>query len=125
MTVALTGFIRRCDFFFTGSIAAMAQALLGLTLELFYSGKSQIPPNLEKKCFSLYGSWEALDGCKILVQVVRSFCRPGKHHSGKNKIELFGVFLDGCAKKQAPALCEQIIGDMVVAGVLDAFSWKP
>ena len=39
--------------------------------------------------FSKYGSWEALDGCKILLQVVGTICPLGKSHSVKKKFNLF------------------------------------
>ena len=39
--------------------------------------------------FAKYGSLEALDGCKILLQVVGTICPPGKPHSVKKKFELF------------------------------------
>ena len=47
----------------------------------FFEGKNRI--------FAKYGSWEALDGCKILLQVVGTICPPGKPHSVKKKFELF------------------------------------
>merc|ERR1719253_956516 len=31
---------------------------------------------------------------------------------------VFNSLLDGCAKKQAPALCEQVMEDMVAAGII-------
>ena len=42
----------------------------------------------KKLIFALYGSWEALDGCKILLQVMGTICPPGKPHSEKNKFQL-------------------------------------
>ena len=45
------------------------------------------PPPYNIWIFALYGRWGPLDGRKILVQGVGTFCPPGKHHSGK-KYEL-------------------------------------
>jgi hypothetical protein len=39
------------------------------------------PPRLLKTHFWKYGSWEALDGCKLLLWGVGTICPPGKHHS--------------------------------------------
>ena len=33
-----------------------------------------------EECFSKYGSWEALDGCKVLLCAVRMIYRPGNHN---------------------------------------------
>ena len=68
------------------------QADFGHTLELFFRGWAQNPENPIKKYFLKNGRLEALDGCKILLRGVGSFCPPGKHHSGRKK---FGLFF-GC-----------------------------
>ena len=39
------------------------------------------PPQHKKTRFSQYGSWEALDGCKILLRGVGTICLPGKQYS--------------------------------------------
>ena len=38
---------------------------------------------------ALYGTWEALDGCKILPRGVGTIRRPGKHHSGRSDFQVF------------------------------------
>ena len=43
----------------------------------------------KKLIFAKYCSWEALDGCKILLQVVGTICLLGKAHSVKKKLNLF------------------------------------
>jgi hypothetical protein len=46
-------------------------------LPLLIKGPSPSP----KKYVLKYGSWEALDWCKILLRGVGRICPPGKHHS--------------------------------------------
>ena len=62
--------------------------LLGHTF-CFCVGKAQTSEKQKNMClFAKSGSWEALDGCKILPQVVGTICPPGKPHSVKKQFEL-------------------------------------
>ena len=68
--------------------------------------------------FALCGSWEALDGCKILLRGVGMICPPGKHHSEnfqkslkiakrKQILEMFGsgTLLTGGVINRRGGLC--------------------
>ena len=63
--------------------------LLGQTLNLFSTNTNQFS---DKSMFALYGTWGPLDGCKILLRGVGTFCPPGKTIQTSQK---FGLCL-GC-----------------------------
>ena len=90
-----------------GKVYSTFPAYFGHTFKLLFRGNQKIR---NKSMFALYGRWEALDGCKILLQVVGTICPPGKPHSVKTKFKLFLGRLSSGGSRDLPESLFECLG---------------